>query len=313
MNTFADNRSTEKAVTPCVAADGVSGNPGVKCDIDTTPGKFKVDGLDAGTYLLHEITAPDGYTLNKTVYQFTIDSDGKVTWNGGWADGDTAKEMNANLIPDANNGNAISDQSTEVTWYKVSSEDFDSTTYLKGAQWKLIRTKDGSGSSVKDEAYCIVDGNGDGASKDGSLICPNSDSDADSGTDSSITRLTDVSKVGEQSGAVQDIADGIIKLTGLKFGTYELVETVAPEGYNLSTTKYTFTIDQNSSAGATVQISFKKSDGTSQNVAGNRIPNKPGAEMPDTGGIGTSVFLIGGTLAVLVATLGLAEVRRRRS
>ncbi|PWG64443.1 hypothetical protein DF196_09055 [Bifidobacterium callitrichidarum] len=311
MNTFADNRSTEKAVTPCVAADGVSGNPGVKCDIDTTPGKFKVDGLDAGTYLLHEITAPDGYTLNKTVYQFKIDSDGKVTWNGGWADGDTAKEMNANLIPDANNGNAISDQSTEVTWYKVSSEDSDSTTYLKGAQWELIRTKDGSGSSVKDEAYCIVDGNGDGASKDNSLICPNSDSGADSGTDSSITRLTDVSKVDEQSGTVQDIADGIIKLTGLKFGTYELVETVAPEGYDLSTTKYTFKIDQNSSDGATVQISFTK-DGTKTDVAGNRIPNKPGVEMPDTGGIGTSIFLVGGTLAVLVATLGLAEVRRRR-
>ncbi|MCC2732437.1 hypothetical protein LK486_18245, partial [Fusicatenibacter saccharivorans] len=38
-----------KAIS-CTAADGENGQPGVKCDMDTAAGKFKVGGLDAGTY-----------------------------------------------------------------------------------------------------------------------------------------------------------------------------------------------------------------------------------------------------------------------
>ena len=47
-------------------------------------------------------------------------------------------------------------------------------------------------------------------------------------------------------------------------------------------------------------------------VPGNRIPNKPGVELPDTGGIGSTVFVIGGTTLVIIAAIGLARVRRRR-
>lgn len=90
------------------ASDGAgAGVAATRDDVDADAGEFKVIDLADGTYWLKEATAPAGYTLNPTVWQFTV-SDGRVaSWNGGWADGDTTKKIDANLRPGA--GNAISD------------------------------------------------------------------------------------------------------------------------------------------------------------------------------------------------------------
>ncbi|TPF92134.1 hypothetical protein BG22_09830 [Bifidobacterium sp. UTBIF-78] len=272
-------------------------------DVDSDAGEFKVIDLDDGIYWLTEQKAPDGYTVNKNVYKITI-ADGKVTWNGYWESsddvGDDAK------LKSFTNGSAgvIVDTPTEITWYKVSSDDKtpSPSTYLKGAQWKLtLKASDTTAETV----YCVVDGNGEiKVGADNSATCAGE-------------KLTDVSNT-DQSGAVQNEADGIIKLTGLKFGVYELVETVAPDGYDLSKTTYMFVISQNS-VGNTAQIQFDRHASTMMSVAqgaelvpDNRIPNKPGVELPDTGGIGSTVFVIGGTTLVIIAAIGLARVRRRR-
>lgn len=287
-------------------------------DVDSDAGEFKVIDLDDGTYWLTEQKAPDGYTVNKNVYKITI-ADGKVTWNGYWES--SADAGNDAKLKTFTNGSAgvIVDTPTEITWYKVSSDAAaDSRDYLAGAQWKLTRMRDLAGKPVTDEVHCVVDGNGDGKlDENGDLICPKSDD-----MTASVARLTDVSNIrtdGDGKVTVVDEADGIIKLTGLKFGMYELVETVAPDGYDLSKTTYLFVISQNS-VGNTAQIQFDRHASTMMSVAqgaelvpGNRIPNKPGVELPDTGGIGSTVFLIGGTALVIIAATGLARVRRRRS
>ena len=51
-------------------------------DIDTTPGKFTLEGLLPGTYTLVEIQAPFGYEKNLTAYEFTVSStNGSITWS----------------------------------------------------------------------------------------------------------------------------------------------------------------------------------------------------------------------------------------
>lgn len=46
-------------------------------------GQINVKDLTAGTYRFIEVSAPDGYIMDGTKeYQFTIDTDGKVTWEG---------------------------------------------------------------------------------------------------------------------------------------------------------------------------------------------------------------------------------------
>ncbi|WP_160268206.1 SpaA isopeptide-forming pilin-related protein [Bifidobacterium biavatii] len=297
-------------------------------DVDSDAGEFKVIDLDPGTYWLTESGAPDGYTVNANVYKITIDKDEKgalqVNWEGGWPSLEKAnanQDFNKNLKP--GDGNAISDKPTEITWYKVSSEDKNPTadTYLKGAQWKLTFTPPTGSTGTNTTVYCVVDGKGDIAQSDSKPTCTGE-------------KLSDVSKT-DQSGNVQNEADGIIKLTGLKFGSYELVETVAPAGYDLSSVTYKFTIG---STAGTVQIhrpvtstSAVQSDADvsgnvslsdfgivplsseqEEDVEGNKIPNNPGVELPATGGEGTSVFLHSGLIAVLVATFGLALMARRR-
>ncbi|MCH9276158.1 prealbumin-like fold domain-containing protein [Bifidobacterium amazonense] len=310
---LAADESQSKTAS-CIATDGTAGHPGTKCDIDTKAGQFKVNGLATGTYLLKETAAPDGYTINKTVYVFEITTGGTVAWKGGYEDGNTSGTLDNTLKPDLTHGNAISDKSTEMKWYKVSSEDPNAANgYLKGAQWQLVRVKDGANKDIAtadQTTYCVVDGNGDGKSDSGgNLICPKTDT-----AGATITRLTDVSNT-ETTGTtitVKNEADGIIKITGLTFGTYEMTETVAPEGYDLSTATYTFTIDQTSTSDKTVEIKMTPAEGSAGTpVTGNRITNRPGAELPDTGGEGTKVFLCSGVIAVLVATLGLSLMARR--
>lgn len=99
-----------------------------------------------------------------------------------------------------------------------------------------------------------------------------------------------------------DATAGQFKLAGLKWGEYELVETVAPDGYNLDTTAHKFTIGPKDS---TVVLEAQ---------LGN-IENQPGVVLPGTGGDGNMKTLATGLLVAMasVATAGLAlKVRRRR-
>lgn len=207
----ADNNG-ERAVS-CTATDGTGGNPGVKCDTDTADGKFKVGGLDAGTYWLHEITAPDRYTINKTLYQFTIDANGNVTWNGGWASGEATGAIDEKLKPGDNN--AISDTPTEVTWNKVDTKGGK----LAGSQWRIV------GPSPATDVYCVAD---------------NVTVDANGAITPAGTEFAGCT--GKKLSDAANTEDGVIKVKGLPVGKYTLTETKAPDGYVATTTVYTLTI-----------------------------------------------------------------------
>ncbi|MGF2145714.1 SpaH/EbpB family LPXTG-anchored major pilin [Vagococcus fluvialis] len=75
--------------------------------------------------------------------------------------------------------------------------------------------------------------------------------------------------------------DGKFEVTGLKFGTYYLEETKAPDGYVLLKNPIEFTVDENS---------YNKK----QTV---EVVNKHKGSLPMTGGIGSIVFVVGGISA----------------
>lgn len=59
---------------------GVASTDATKFKTDRN-GKINVQGLTAGTYRFIEVSAPNGYIMDGTKkYQFTINKDGKVTW-----------------------------------------------------------------------------------------------------------------------------------------------------------------------------------------------------------------------------------------
>ena len=105
--------------------------------------------------------------------------------------------------------------------------------------------------------------------------------------------------------------EGII-LEGLLPGEYRIEEKKAPDGYIISLQPFTFTID----ADGTVSTSDANSalvlhlDEEGDDPEGFQIGNTPGAALPNTGGPGTRLFTILGSILILGA--GVLLWRRRR-
>lgn len=89
--------------------------------------------------------------------------------------------------------------------------------------------------------------------------------------------------------------NGEATIYGLAFGTYYLVETQAPEGYNKLSKPQRIEIDENSHTEAGVII----------------VENTAGAVLPTTGGMGTGIFTVTGTVLVAMSCLLLWLKKRQ--
>ena len=128
---------------------------------------------------------------------------------------------------------------------------------------------------------------------------------------------------------------GHIQFLGLDAGTYTLQETKAPAGYTKDSRAYTVKIIphyDDDTSDAPILLSYDvefylgeeklttssfttENDGIKVSKAVHAsdsqfIGNTPGAELPSTGGIGTTIFYVGGSLMVLAAAILLITKRR---
>lgn len=101
-------------------------------------------------------------------------------------------------------------------------------------------------------------------------------------------------------------ADGTFNIIGLDAGTYTLKETVAPEGYNLAT-----------DTTVTISATHVENEGTptmtlNDTCAGmnNTIVDTSGSSLPSTGGMGTTLFYLGG--GAMVAVAGIVLITKKR-
>ena len=113
-------------------------------------------------------------------------------------------------------------------------------------------------------------------------------------------------------------ADGKIVLKGLKPGTYTVKETKAPSGFNLDPTEYIIKIDWTYDATAKTGSFSKDNQNSTESFAWDgtvatakiTIDNKSGSTLPSTGGIGTTILYVGGSILVLAAVILLVTKRR---
>lgn len=98
--------------------------------------------------------------------------------------------------------------------------------------------------------------------------------------------------------------NGEASFEGLKNGTYYLIETKAPKGYNLLANPAEIVI--NGDITTTDQISTPTGL-----IVTAKVANSKGFELPDDGGIGVFIFYAGGT--VLMLTASLMALRRYRT
>lgn len=109
-----------------------------------------------------------------------------------------------------------------------------------------------------------------------------------------------LAKEGED-GAVEEIEvdeTGVVKVTGLGGGTYFFEETLAPDGYSINEDGVAFTIDEEDATG---DISL------SDYMVDTKL-----ASLPSTGGIGTTIFTIGGCV-IMVTAAGLYFATRKKT
>lgn len=264
-----------------------------KKDEDTKAGKFKVSDLANGTYQLKEKAAPNGYEVSDTVYTITI-ANGTATWSPAFGAGNTGNKI------------ANTRKTGAVTWTKVSS-DSNNAKPLPGSQWTLKQTKTFSWE------------NG---------VAKYIDADATLGTVTDcVNDENNVADCSTQTGAYVDLDgdSGKFKISGLVWGEYELVESKAPDGYDLDNTPHKFRIgplEGDNIAGNWYANTDFNTEGTSAyneqttfTVNGGNIKNKPGVILPGTGGAGDywiyAAALVAALIGVVAAGMAL-KVRRRQ-
>lgn len=115
--------------------------------------------------------------------------------------------------------------------------------------------------------------------------------------------------------------DGMIITRGLAGGEYIVTEIKAPDGYNKLTASITMPLEQGGNATAGVKVTDVNktlaANGTTlvtpiafQNVHVKEIENNKGTVLPETGGIGTTLFITLGALAVIGTGLFLVTNKR---
>lgn len=100
--------------------------------------------------------------------------------------------------------------------------------------------------------------------------------------------------------------DGSYTFTGLDAQkTYYVQETDAPSGYTVNDTYYALTGAEKTSAGGSKEYKFDDFDDIT-------VPDENLSALPSTGGIGTTIFTVGGCI-IMIAAAGLFFASRRKS
>lgn len=268
---------------------------GTKVDEDTAAGKFKVSDLAGGTYQLKEKTAPNGYEVSDTVYTITIQN-GTATWSPAFGADNTGNKI------------ANTRKTGSVTWNKVSS-DTNNSDPLSGSEWTLKQTKTFSWDNGVAKYTDVTPATTLGTVTD----C--------------VDGQNGVAKCSAQTGEYVDLdgASGKFKISGLVWGEYQLIESKAPDGYDLDATPHKFRIGplegDNIAGDWYANTYFNTADTSAYNeqttftVNGGNIKNKPGVILPGTGGAGDywiyAAALVAALIGVVVAGMAL-KVRRRQ-
>ena len=116
----------------------------------------------------------------------------------------------------------------------------------------------------------------------------------------------------DPNGNVEEILTddtGKFEIEGLATGTYTLKETTTPAGYNSVADTTVVIVEEDKTEG---EVTYKKGDVTvnGKTVTEVEVLNQAGSTLPETGGMGTTLFYVFGGVMVLAAVVLLVTKKR---
>ena len=302
IHVYLVNGETKTDVTAKFAIDPTTAIPGTA---DSTTITITNSNLKDATNGISGVTATSKIVVE---YNVTITADAVI---GGTGNRNTGKLTYSNNPNNTGDGNPTSDTPEDYTLvftYDLKPTKVDKaepTKKLPGAQFVLKATNgDHAGKWVQiDAATKKLTG----------------------WLDTEPTALDTVPTSGD-TGVLVSNSTGDFEVYGLDAGTYELKEIKAPQGYNLLTEtiaiEITATITgddtstHNSDTPALDTLKIKvgehqnETDYSSTGILPATVENGQGSTLPTTGGMGTTILYVAGSILVLAAGILLVTKRR---
>ena len=255
--------------------------------------EWKVSFADLNKVQDKDGNAVTGITEIRVTYNSVLNKNAQI--------GTTAGNPNKSHIEYSNNPNNDEEGKSEDTHVKVFTYEYDvdktdaNNKPLEGAGFTLYKVSGNTETPV----YVDADGK--------------------------VLNAEEIAALGANASAeVKPASGNQFKYIGLDAGDYKLVETTVPDGYNKAkditfTVKATQEGTDNDTAGTDecvvekVKVGDKADDtavGGENGIFNSTVINNSGAELPSTGGIGTTIFYIVGAAAAVTAIVLLTTRRR---
>lgn len=256
---------------------------------------FKATNYETKDKVTKQITQ---YTITDTPDALDIDSDSVVIKVG---DKTLVKDTDYTLTGKMTivikwadeNGKTIYDSPSdvEITYSaKVLKEAADGDAANSATITYNDKDVPGGDTTVKNYSFTLKKVDGEGNKLDGAKFRLYDAKTA--GTEIAVVKDGDAYRVAVEGETGVEIEAGEVVIKGLKGNTsYFLEETKAPEGYNILTERQEVKLGEDNSTVASVT-------------------NNAGAQLPSTGGIGTTMFYIVGSVLVIGAAVVLISRRR---
>lgn len=271
-------------------------------DINPDRGMIKLQQLPVGRYRIQEKTPPSGYDAPENTYYYfeleaTPNGTVKIYKGTGSFDTTTGAPTGEGVVEVSYNNITNPRKTGKVYWGKVSSE--DDTRFLAGSAWKVTYIPYGGTEANKIEVDI---------------------------TDCVGTTGTCSAADAKKAPWAYDVytAEGRIGFDNLPWGSYEMIETKAPDGYYANPDAvYVFTVGPDTPEFQNVVIYKKNADGTTgdaipapttplPNYPNQVISNEPGVILPATGGEGNTRIVLFGFALIAISMLGCGVAMRKR-
>jgi len=213
----------------------------------------------------------------------------------------TENNQNTSKLTYGDKHHATPDSTTVTkTWeipvykYFLDAQNSNVKTALKGAKFQIRKVTQASGHEVPeavDDAIKLI------------KLADKTYEETIGGSTENYTYEMYRVATPDDTGAIDTIETGTsgrFRIQGLDSGSYELIETVAPDGFNRLTDPIPIEIQKD----GTVKYNNTTVTGTIE------VQNGTGSKMPSTGGMGTTIFYVVGSILLIGAGVLLVTKRR---